>query len=114
MVGLLSGDYRSISNQREVDPWVGHQVGLELGQINIQGTVKSEGGSNGGNNLRDKPVQVGVCWPLDVHVTSADVIDSLVVDHEGTVGVLEGGVGGQDSVVRLDDGGGDLKNTFYA
>ena len=33
----------------------------------------------------------------------ADVIDGLVVNHEGAVGVLQGGVGGQDGVVRLDD-----------
>ena len=57
----------------------------------------------------DKPVQVGVGWSLDVHVTSADVVDGFVVDHEGTVGVLQGGMGGQDSVVRLNDRSGDLK-----
>jgi hypothetical protein len=32
----------------------------------------------------------------------------LVVDHEGTVRVFQGGVGGQDRVVRLDDRGGHL------
>ena len=32
------------------------------------------------------------------------VVDSLIVNHERTVEVLEGGVGGQDSVVWLDDG----------
>jgi hypothetical protein len=34
----------------------------------------------------------------------ANGVDSPVIDHERAVGVLEGGVGGQDSVVRLDDG----------
>ena len=33
---------------------------------------------------------------------------TLVIDHEGTVDVLEGGVGGEDSVVRLDDRVGHL------
>ena len=33
----------------------------------------------------------------------------LVVDHEGTVGVLEGGVSGKDGVVRLDNSGGNLR-----
>ena len=28
--------------------------------------------------------------------------------HESTVGVLEGGMGGEDGVVGLDDSGGDL------
>merc|ERR1719381_174803 len=48
------------------------------------------------------PVKVGVGWPLDVQVATADVIDGLIVHHEGTVGVLQSGVGGQDGVVGLD------------
>ena len=36
------------------------------------------------------------------------VVDGLVVEHGGDVGVLEEGVGGEDGVVGLDDGGGDL------
>merc|ERR1719206_1502243 len=54
------------------------------------------------------PVQVGVGGPLDVQVATADVVDCLVVHHEGTVGVLQGGVGGQDGVVRLDNSSGNL------
>merc|ERR1712172_447274 len=54
------------------------------------------------------PVEVGVGWPLDVQVTAADVVDGLVVHHEGTVGVLQSGVGGQDSVVGLNHSSGDL------
>jgi len=34
----------------------------------------------------------------------------LVINHERTVGVLEGGVSGEDRVVRLHDGVGDLMN----
>ena len=37
---------------------------------------------------------------------SADVVDGLVVHHEGAVGVLEGGVGREDRVVRLDHSSG--------
>ncbi len=55
------------------------------------------------------PVEVGVCWPFDVKVTTADIIDSLVVNHEGTVRVLEGGVGGQDGVVGLNHCSGHLE-----
>lgn len=108
VVGLLSGDDGGVCGQREVDTWVGHQVGLELSQIDVQGTVESEGGSDGGNDLGNQTVQVGVGGSLDVQVTAADVIDSLVVNHEGAVGVLQGGVGGQNGVVGLNNGGGDL------
>ena len=52
--------------------------------------------------MANEPVQVGIGGTLDVQVATADVVDGLVVHHEGTVGVLEGGVGGEDGVVRLN------------
>ena len=85
MVGLLSGDDWGVSGQREVDTWVGYQVGLEFSQVNIEGTVESQGGSDGADNLTNQPVQVGVGWSLNVQVSSADIVDGLVVYHEGTV-----------------------------
>ena len=57
-------------------------------------------------------IKIGVGRALDVQVTAADVVDGLVVDHEGAVGVLQGGVSGQDGVVGLDHSGGDLKMTI--
>ena len=109
MIGLLCGDDWSVGYQREMNPGVGHQVSLELSQINIQGTVKSERSSDGRDNLSNQSVQVGVGWPLNVHVSSADVIDGFIVYHEGTVGVLKGGMGGKDRVVGLNNCCRDLK-----
>jgi len=108
VVGLLSRDDWSVGDEWEVDTWVWDQVSLELSQVDVEGTVESEGGGDGRDDLTDQSVQVGVSWTFDVQVTSADVVDGLVVDHEGTVGVLQGGVGGEDGVVGLNDGGGDL------
>jgi len=109
VVGLLGRDDWSIGGQREVDTWVWHEVGLELGEVNVEGTVESERGGDRGHNLGNQPVEVGVGWSLNVEVSSADVVDGFVVDHEGTVGVLQGGVGGQDRVVGLNNSGGDLR-----
>merc|ERR1719336_551949 len=108
MVSFLSRDDWSVSDQGEVDSWVWHQVSLELGQVNIESSIKSERGSDGGHNLTNQSVEVRVRWPLNIEVSTADVIDGLVVDHEGAVGVFQGGVGGQDRVVGLDHGGGHL------
>ena len=91
-----------------MNPGVWHQVSLELSQINVQSTVKSERSGDGGDNLSNQSVQVSVGWPLNVQVTSADIVDGFIVDHEGTVRVLEGGVGGQDGVVGLNNSGRDL------
>jgi len=52
--------------------------------------------------LSDESVQVLVVGSLDTEISSADVVDGLVVDHEGAVRVLEGCVCGEDGVVWLD------------
>jgi len=108
VVGLLGGDDGSVGRKHEMDSWVGHEVGLELSDIDVKGTVESEGGSERGDDLGDQSVEVGVGGSLNVEVSAADVVDGLVVEHDGDVGVLEEGVGGEDGVVGLNDGGGDL------
>jgi len=97
---------RGLNNSQRVElPWERHQVGLELVQIDVEGTIESERAGDGGDDLRDKSVQVCEIRRVDTQISSADVVDGLVIDHEGTVDVLEGGVGGEDRVVWLDDGG---------
>jgi hypothetical protein len=58
--------------------------------------------------LCNQAVEVLVARTLNAKITTADVVDGLVVDHEAAVGVLESGVGGQDGVVWLNNGCGDL------
>ena len=108
MVSLLGRDDWGIGGQREMDTWVWHQVGLEFSDVDVESTIESQGSGDGADDLTDEPVQVGVGWSLDVQVTAADVVDGLVVDHEGAVGVLKSGMGGQDGVVWLNNGSGDL------
>jgi len=108
MVSLLGRDDWSVGDQREVDTGVWHQVGLELGQINVEGTVEAQRSRDGRDDLADQAVQVGVGGALDVQVATADVVDSFVVDHEGTVGMFQSSMGGQDRVVGFYNGSGDL------
>ena len=108
MISFLGGDDWGVGGEREVDTWVGYQVGLELCQVNIEGTIKSEGGCDRGHNLTNQSVQVGVARSLNVQVPAADIVDGLVVDHEGTVRVFQSGMGGQDGVVWLNNSGGNL------
>ena len=91
-----------------MDSGVGHQVSLELSDVDVEGTVKSEGSGQRGDNLSDESVKVGVGRSLDIEVSSADIVGGLVIEHNGNIGVLKEGVGGEHGVVRLDDGGGDL------
>ena len=91
-----------------MDTWVWDQVSLELGKIDVEGTIESEGSGDGGDDLTNQSVKIGVGWSFDIQVTSADIIDGFVINHESTVGVFQGGVGGEDGVVWFDNSGGDL------
>merc|ERR1712123_98571 len=102
MVGLLRTDDRCIGHQREMDPGVGDQVGLELSQIHVECPIKSERCCYGRDNLTNQTVQIGVGRSLNIKIPATDIIDRLIVNHEGTIRVVKGGVCGQDRVVRLN------------
>jgi hypothetical protein len=55
--------------------------------------------------LSNESVQVSVGGSLNVEISSADIVDSLVVEHDGNIGVLKERVGGEHGVVGLNDGG---------
>lgn len=94
MRAAAAGHNRSVGNQRVVNTRKRHQVGLELGQIDVEGTIETETGGDGANDLGDQTVQVFITGTRDVQVATADIVDSLVVNQEGTVRVLNGAVGG--------------------
>ena len=108
MVRLLGRDDRSVRRDDEVDARVRHQVGLELGDVDVERTVEAERRGQRRDDLGDQAVEVGVRRALDVEVATADVVEGLVVDHERHVGVLKERVGREHAVVRLDDRGRDL------
>jgi hypothetical protein len=60
--------------------------------------------------LGNQTVEVLVSGTLNAEVAAADIVDGFVVNHEAAVGVLEGGVCGEDRVVRLDNSGGVLRS----
>lgn len=103
MRALLSGDDRGVADQRVVDTWVWHQVGLELVQVDVEGTVETQAGRDGADNLGDQAVEMLVVGARDIQAAAADVVHGLVVDEEGAVRVLNGAVGRQHGIVGLDD-----------
>jgi len=113
VVRFLGGDDWGERAQWEVDSWVWYQVSLERGHVNTDGTVESKGGRDGTDGLGDQSVQVGVSWALNVQVTAADIVQGLVVNHEGNVGVLKHTVGAQYGVVWFYNGSGYLWGWVY-
>jgi len=79
-----------------MDSWVWYQVILELVNIDVEVTIESEGSGQRGDNLSNESVQVGVCWSLDIEVSSADIIDGLVIKDNSNISVLKEGMGGED------------------
>lgn len=102
-------DDGSVADQGVVNTRVRNQVGLELVQIDVERTIKPEGRGDGADDLSDQTVEVLVARAGNVQVATADIVDSLVVDEEGTVGVLDRAVGRQHSVVGLNNGGRDTR-----
>jgi len=108
VVGLFSGDDRGVRGHDEVDTGVGDQVGLEFGDIDVKGTIETERSGQGGDDLSDQTVEVGVGGAFNVEGTTADIVDGFVVEHDGDISVFEEGVGGEDGVVGFDDSSRDL------
>jgi len=108
VVGNLGGDDGSVGEEGEADTGVGDQVGLELSEINVKGTIETKRSGDGGDTLGDQTVEVGVGGALNLEGAGADVVEGLVIDHEGDIGVLVHRVSTQDGVVRLNNSGGNL------
>jgi hypothetical protein len=105
---------RCVADERVVNARVWHKVGLELVQVDIEGSVKAQTGGNGADDLSNQAVQMLIVGTGNIQATTADVIDSLVVNKERAVGVLDRAVGGEDSVVRFDDGRRDARSRVHS
>jgi hypothetical protein len=109
VVSLLSRDDWCVRRQHKVNTRVRHQVGLELCDIDVQSTIESKRSRQRRDNLCDETIQVGVCWSLNIEVTTADIVQSFVIDLICDIGVFQERVNAQHGVVRFDDGGSDLR-----
>ena len=58
--GLVGGEDGRVSDEREVNARIGNQVGLELGQVDVESAVEAEGSRDGRHNLADHSVQIRV------------------------------------------------------
>merc|ERR1719272_503717 len=79
VIGLLSGDDGSVTREHEMDSRVGDKVGLEFSDINVEGTIESEGCGEGRDDLGDQSVEVGVGGALNIEISAADIVHGLVV-----------------------------------
>jgi hypothetical protein len=98
------GGQWSETGHEEVEPWEWDHVDGEFSEIGVQLTGESEAGGDTGHGGGDEVVQVTVGWGGEFQGPEADIVESLVIDAVGLVGVLDQLVDGEGGVVRLDDG----------
>jgi hypothetical protein len=79
---------------------------LEFVQIDVQSAIEAEGRCDRRDDLSDQAVQVLERGAWNIKVTAADIINSLVIDQERAVRVLNGRVRTQDRIIGLHDGSG--------
>jgi hypothetical protein len=110
---LLGRDDGGVADERVVDTGVGDQVSLELVQVDVESSIEAQARSDGADDLSNETVEMLVVGARNVQATAADVIDSLVVNKERAIRVLNSAVGRQNSIVGLDDGGGDAGSGIH-
>ncbi|KAF1760613.1 hypothetical protein GCK72_008862 [Caenorhabditis remanei] len=106
-VSSLGGQWGE-SWHEEVETWEWHHVDGQLAEIGVELSWESEAGGNSGHRERNEMVQVSVCWVGELECSVADVVEGLVIDTVGLIGVLNELVDGEGGVVWLDDGVRDL------
>lgn len=106
-VGTTAGQ-GSESDHEEVQTRERHHVDSKLAQVRVQLAGETQRNSDAGHNGRHEVVEVAVGGVGQLQRAHADVVESLVVDAEGLVGVLNQLVDREGSVVGLHDSVGDL------
>jgi len=99
---------RSEANHEEMETWEWHHVDGQFAEIRVKLTRETQAGGNAGHDGGDQVVEVTVRWVVELEGSHADIVESLVIDTEGLVGVLDQLMDGESGVVWLDNGIGDL------
>mmetsp|Transcript_16815 Transcript_16815/g.21923 ORF Transcript_16815/g.21923 Transcript_16815/m.21923 type:complete len:272 (+) Transcript_16815:632-1447(+) len=92
-----------------MDTRVGHKIGLKFSDIHIQSTIKTKRGGQRGDDLSNQTIQVLVRGSCNAKAIGAHIVQSLVIQGEGTIRMFQKSMGRQDRVVRLDNRSRNLR-----
>ena len=68
VIGALGADYRGIARHEKVHTRIGHQARLELGQIDVNSSIKAQTRCQAREHLGDEPIQIGECRSGNVFI----------------------------------------------
>ena len=92
---------RSVTGHEEMETRERNHVDGQLPQVGVELTGEAQAGGDTGHDDGHEVVKVAVRWGCEFESTETDVIQSLVVDTEGLIRVLNELVNGECSVVGL-------------
>ncbi|KAF2978323.1 hypothetical protein EK904_004354 [Melospiza melodia maxima] len=92
---------RGKAGHEEVQARKGHHVHRQLAQIRIQLAGEAQRGGDAAHGEGHQVVEVPIGGIGELQCPEANIIESLVVNAEGFIGVLYQLVDGEDGVVRL-------------
>lgn len=98
----------SEADHEEVETREGHHVDSKLAEVRVELARETERNRDAGHDGRHQVVEVAIRRVGQLQRAHADVVEGLVVNTEGLVGVLDELVDGEGGVVGLDNGIGDL------
>ena len=99
-LGAARGQRREARHEK-VQPREGDHVDGQFAQVRVQLARKAKAGGHAGHGRRHQVVQDAVVGSGQLQRAEANVVESLIVNAEGLVGVLHQLVHGQRGVVRL-------------
>ncbi len=96
------------ADHEEVEARERNHVDGKLAKIAVQLTWEAEASGDTRHDGGDEVVEITVAWVVELERAHADVVESLVVDAEGLIGVLDELMDGEGGVVGFNNGIGDL------
>merc|ERR1712190_688927 len=91
-----------------MESWEWDQVDSELPEVRVELTWETDGAGDTGHGDRDEMVEITIGWGGELEGSEADIVEGLVIDDLDLIGVLDELMDGEGSVIRFNDGIGDL------
>jgi len=108
-----SAGQRSKSGDEEVETGEGNHIDCEFPEISVQLAREPQAGGDTRHGGGDEMVKISISGGGQFQGSETDIVESLVVNGEGLIGVLYQLVDREGGVVRLDNCVGDLGGRYY-